>query len=184
MNYLGIYLVVAGVTIFMPHFRPAAGGVRLAQYQAYSGKMRVEVAKKLIDAKIRDSVIVLDWLCERYPELKEEKRTAFDELSHYQSQLPKTTSVAQVRGVEGMVAKDHWSIVSHVIDGRYDFEGRVFGKTGRPMGAVDPVNTLLNYGYTILEAHCWRAINANGFDPYVRFVHETASGKSPLAYDF
>jgi CRISPR-associated protein Cas1 len=85
--------------------------------------------------------------------------------------------------MEGMVAKDYWAIASHVIDEKLGFEGRVFGKTGRPMGAVDPVNTLLNYGYSLLEAHCWRAINANGFDPYIGFVHETAVGKSPLAYD-
>jgi CRISPR-associated protein Cas1 len=45
------------------------------------------------------------------------------------------------------------------------------------------VNTLLNYGYSLLEAQCWRAINANGFDPYIGFMLETAVGKSPLAYD-
>ena len=46
-----------------------------------------------------------------------------------------------------MAAKDRWTIVSHVIEKKFDFEGRVFGKTGRPMVAVDPVNTMLNCGY-------------------------------------
>jgi CRISP-associated protein Cas1 len=115
---------------------PKAGGVRLAQYQAYSGKMLLDVAKKLIDAKIRNSVHVLDWLCQRHPELREEKRECFTELGRYQSQLPQATTVAQVRGVEGMVAKDYWAIASHVIDKKHGFEGRVFGKTGRTMDAV------------------------------------------------
>lgn len=65
----------------------------------------------------------------------------------FYSKLPKATTVAQIRRVEGMAAKDRWTIVSHVIEKKFDFEGRVFGKTGRPMVAVDPVNTMLNCGY-------------------------------------
>lgn len=162
---------------------PKAGSVRLAQYQAYSGKMRVDIARRLIEAKIHNSILVLDWLCQRYPELRKDKKAQFDELESFQPQLPKATTVAQIRGVEGMVAKNYWAIVLHMVDDKLGFEGRLFGKTGRPMAAVDPVNTLLNYGYSLLEAHCWRAINASGFDPYIGFVHETTTGKTPLAYD-
>jgi hypothetical protein len=64
--------------------------------------MRLDVAKTLIDAKIRSSVLVLEWLCQRYPELREEKKSAFDGLWHYQSHLPRVTAVAQVRGLEDM----------------------------------------------------------------------------------
>ncbi|WP_019178002.1 CRISPR-associated endonuclease Cas1 [Methanomassiliicoccus luminyensis] len=162
---------------------PKAGGTRLAQYQAFSSERRLEIARKIIDAKIRMSIATLDWMVQRYPELKDSKKSCFDELALYQSKLPEADSIAKIRGVEGMVARNYWLIVAETFDKKWEFEGRVFGKTGRPMAAVDPINALFNYGYSLIEAQCWRAINANGLDPYIGFVHETAPGKSPLAYD-
>lgn len=162
---------------------PKAGGTRLAQYQAFSSERRLEIARKIIDAKIRTSITTLDWMVQRYPELKDSKKACFDELTLYQSKLPEADSIAKIRGVEGMVARNYWLIVAETFDKKWEFEGRVFGKTGRPMAAVDPINALFNYGYSLIEAQCWRAINANGLDPYIGFVHEMAPGKSPLAYD-
>jgi CRISPR-associated protein Cas1 len=53
-----------------------------------------------------------------------------------------------------------------------------------PMGAVDPINALFNYGYAILESQCWKALNSVGLDPYVGFMHEINPAKAPLIYDF
>ncbi|MCX6651191.1 MAG: CRISPR-associated endonuclease Cas1 [Methanomassiliicoccales archaeon] len=97
--------------------------------------------------------------------------------------LPKTKTTADVRLVEGNVANAYWEIVSSTFDDKFEFEGRLMGNTGRPYGAVDPINALFNYGYTMLEAQCWRAINANGLDSYVGFNHEMANGKASLVYD-
>jgi len=33
------------------------------------------------------------------------------------------------------------------------------------------------------ESHCWRALNTNGLDPYIGFMHQTVRGKAPLIYD-
>lgn len=162
---------------------PKKGATRFAQYQAFSGKNRVEIGKKFIDAKIRTSVAVLDWLAQRHPELKETKRGCFDELQQYKDKLHEADTVPKIRGIEGMVARNYWLILAETFDETLEFEGRGFGKPGRPMAAVDPINTLFNYGYSLLESHCMRAINANGLDPYIGFVHEMAPGKSPLAYD-
>lgn len=159
------------------------GAARFAQYEAYNSDRRIEIARKFIEAKVQTTVLILDWLTIRHPELTEEKKSCFDELSLYQSKLPEADIVAKIRGVEDMVARNYWLIVAEVLSDRFEFEGRVFGKTGRPMGAVDPINALFNYGYSLLESQCWRAINANGLDPYIGFVHEAAPGKSPLVYD-
>lgn len=59
---------------------PKAGGVQPARYKAYLGRMRLDVVKKLIDVKIINSVLVLDWLCQRYPKLRDEKVGFFTEL--------------------------------------------------------------------------------------------------------
>jgi CRISPR-associated protein Cas1 len=42
---------------------------------------------------------------------------------------------------------------------------------------------MLNYGYSLLEVKCLRAINSTGLDAYVGFLHEVQPGKYSLAYD-
>jgi CRISPR-associated protein Cas1 len=51
------------------------------------------------------------------------------------------------------------------------------------MGAVDPINALFNYGYSLLASQCWKALNANGLDPNVGVLHEQNPSKAPLVYD-
>jgi CRISP-associated protein Cas1 len=167
--------------VLIPEMKQAA--TRMAQYKAYENGLQVTIAKKFIEAKIQNTNILLDWLIERYPELREDKTSQLEEIERFQSSLGMATTVGQIRGYEGMVARNYWDIVSSLFDDYFGFEGRNYGKTGRPMGAVDPINALFNYGYTFLESLCWKAVNANGLDPHVGFLHEMASGKAPLVYD-
>jgi CRISPR-associated protein Cas1 len=51
------------------------------------------------------------------------------------------------------------------------------------MNASDPVNTLLNYGYAILESDCRKALNSVGLEPSVGFLHETRQARYALVYD-
>jgi CRISPR-associated protein Cas1 len=52
------------------------------------------------------------------------------------------------------------------------------------MNASDPVNALLNYGYSILESQCRKALNSVGLEPTIGFLHEARQTKYPLVYDF
>jgi len=140
--------------VLIPEMKQSA--VRMAQYRAYDGNQRIEIAKELINAKIQNTIVILDWLNERYPELREGKRSQLEEIERYQSSLGTAITVGQIRGYEGMVARNYWDIVSSLFDDDFGFEGPNFGKTGRPMGAVDPINALFNYGYTFLESQCWK----------------------------
>ncbi|MCG7844237.1 MAG: CRISPR-associated endonuclease Cas1, partial [Methanomassiliicoccales archaeon] len=54
--------------------------VRMAQYDAARDERKVEIARKFIDAKIKNSIMVLDWLTARYPDLKGTKKLSFDQL--------------------------------------------------------------------------------------------------------
>lgn len=156
---------------------------RMAQYRAYENRQRVDIAKKIIDAKIRSSVAVLNWLAERYREVADSQEQIMKKIETNWSQLRRATTIKQVMGIEGMVARVYWDTISKVIDDRLEFDGRVYGKTFRPMGAVDPVNALFNYGYSILESQCWKALNSNGLDPYVGFLHQMTPGSAALVYD-
>jgi CRISPR-associated protein Cas1 len=92
--------------------------------------------------------------------------------------------IKDVMGIEGMIAHHYWAVISTIFDKKFEFDGRVYGKTIRPMGAVDPINALFNYGYSILESQCWKALNSVGLDPHVGFLHEMNPSKAPLVYDF
>ncbi|EQD65946.1 CRISPR-associated protein Cas1, partial [mine drainage metagenome] len=49
--------------------------------------------------------------------------------------------------------------------------------------ATDPVNALLNFGYSLLEGRVRHAVNSVGLMPEIGFLHETAASKLPLVYD-
>jgi hypothetical protein len=56
-------------------------------------------------------------------------------------------------GYEGMAAEWYWKEFAKVVEQAqpaFEFPGRKSGSNN--MGATDPVNSLLNYGYGVLEA--------------------------------
>lgn len=147
--------------------------LKFAQYAAYENQ-RIPLAKKLIEAKINGQKAILNWLREKYPAVKND----FDG-----PRLSEGQTIERIMYVEGMFADFYWRQLSKVFDKKLEFEGRNYGKTARPMGAVDEVNALFNYGYAILESQCLKAINAVGLDSHVGFLHEVITGKNPLVYD-
>ncbi len=159
------------------------GVIRMAQYDAYRDERRLQIAKALIEAKISSSMRVLDWLASRYPVIRDPCQSQFDEIERYRLPLCMAKTTREILGLEGIVAGRYWLIVEEVIDDKFGFQGRGIGKTARPMGAVDPVNVLFNYGYAMLETQCWVAVNGNGLDPHVGFLHEATPYKAPLVYD-
>ncbi|MBI4177127.1 MAG: CRISPR-associated endonuclease Cas1 [Candidatus Aenigmarchaeota archaeon] len=149
---------------------------RMVQYQAYQTEERTRLAKLLVDAKIKSSKVVLSWLKSKYPQIS-------DDIEYRYSKLPSANSVKYVMDVEGKVAIVYWRELSKIFNKTFEFETRGYGKTPRPLGAVDPINVLLNYGYAVLESVCLKAINTVGLDPKIGFLHEAQTGKNPLVYD-
>ena len=151
--------------------------IKFDQYRAYENMAtRIKIARKLIEAKFERSRLVLDYLEQRYPDVG-------NDLERDACKLSGTNTIKEIMGVEGAVAQLYWSEFQKIIPDKYEFDGRNIGKTGRPMGAVDQVNCMLNYGYSLLEAECLRAINSTGLDAHVGFLHEMQPGKYSLAYD-
>jgi CRISP-associated protein Cas1 len=150
--------------------------LKFKQYEAYKSQKRIEIAKKLIKAKIERTKDVLSWLKERYP-------TVNDRIDKIAFALSIVKTIQEIMNIEGRVADLYWKEVSKIFDKKFGFESRMFGKTKRPMGAVDPINALFNYGYALLEAECRKAINSVGLDTHVGFLHEVILGKEPLVYD-
>jgi CRISPR-associated protein Cas1 len=66
-------------------------------------------------------------------------------------------------GIEGQASAEYWTALSDVVDDKWGFSNR----SGRY--AQDPINSLLNYGYAILESEIWKSIYLAGLDPYCGF---------------
>jgi CRISPR-associated protein Cas1 len=149
---------------------------KFAQYHAFEDdKARVKIAKNFIEAKFDKTQVVLDYLKQRYPEIDYDFTDDF-------AKLKKAKTIKEIMGVEGGVAYKYWNEFSKTIPEKYDYESRI-DSSRRPNGAGDIVNTMLNYGYALLEAEALRAINAVGLDPHVGFLHEMNTSKNSLAYD-
>jgi len=156
------------------------GLVRLAQYRAYN-EQRIDIAREIIRTKLIRTRDMFDWLLARYPDLSHKK-----DLCNFEKtleDLKRTEKIKDIMGIEGITARHFWDAIGQIFPDKFDFETRGYGRTNRPLGAVDPINALFNYGYSILESHCRRAIYSANLDPYIGFLHETRVTKEPLVYD-
>jgi len=148
---------------------------KFAQYESYNDmNKRIIIARKLLDAKFLRTQAVLDWLNVRY----ESVNTNFSkELKLFE----KAKTINELMMVEGRIASHYWKEFKKIMPDKYEFQGR---KTiDHPKGASDQINTMLNYGFALLEAECRKAINSAGLDVHVGFLHQMTIGKHSLAYD-
>jgi len=80
-------------------------------------------------------------------------------------------------GLEGAGGRIYWEQWVNLLPERLHFEGR------RTQGAMDAVNSCLNYGYGMLTSHVWGATLNAGLEPFAGFLHTDRSGKPSLALD-
>jgi CRISP-associated protein Cas1 len=147
------------------------GKRKIAQYKTYNDeKRRFSIAQSIINAKLANSIKVLESL--PYPGIEPHI------LSPHLKAVTKTKDINELMGIEGDAAKTYWKQYEKSIPEKWGFTDR----SGRE--ASDYTNTMLNYGYALLEAECLRVINTVGLDPCIGFLHEMRNEKRSLAYDF
>ena len=84
---------------------------------------------------------------------------------------------SSIMGIEGQASAEYWTALSDVVDDKWGFSNR----SGRY--AQDPINSLLNYGYAVLESEIWKSIYLAGLDPYCGFLHSERYGRASLVFD-
>ena len=135
----------------------------------------IGLAKKLIKEKVTN----------QYRLLKGYKRTTggtkidtvLRKIKVEKRKIEAAKSLDSLRGIEGICAKYYFSGVTNLIDGRgWHFKGR-----SRP--AMDPVNALLNFGYSFLEREVRLAIIGQGLDCRIGFFHSSNNLKDSLTFD-
>ena len=94
--------------------------------------------------------------------------------------LPDAESLDSVRGIEGSVASEYFSVFDELIlQNKDDFYFRSRNK--RP--PLDNVNALLSFVYSMLAKMCGYALSSVGLDPYMGFLHTDRPGRASLALD-
>ncbi|GHG11887.1 CRISPR-associated endonuclease Cas1 1 [Deinococcus piscis] len=107
-------------------------------------------------------------------------RQAAKEINAQIGCLPLAETVDEVRGIEGTAARIYWEVFPLMLRQNRDFFW-LTERTRRP--ARDPINSLLNFVYTVLANDCASACQSVGLDPQVGFLHALRPGRSSLALD-
>ena len=147
----------------------------------YGFKKRL-FSKAFILAKIENQKAVLGTLAKSRDE-NEFLINQRDKLSDSLEKLSKIYVKAsdnlrnKIMGIEGQASVEYWAGFADVLDEKWNFNGR----SGR--GAQDPVNSLLNYGYAVVESEIWKSIYLAGLDPYCGFLHSERYGRASLVFD-
>lgn len=87
-------------------------------------------------------------------------------------------TLEELRGVEGAASRAYFDLFRRWNRSEMPFEGR------HKRGATDPINALLNFGYTLLTRELEGFLEAGGLDPTIGFYHLADENRPSLACDW
>ena len=82
-----------------------------------------------------------------------------------------------MRGLEGNAAREYFSGISQLLEGKLEFSGR----NRRP--PTDPFNVLLSLGYSFLFGYCDSITRTTGLLPWEGFFHRSEGTHAALISD-
>jgi len=160
---------------------------RREQYFAYVDTRSGTLSKQFVLAKMKNQYAVLGTLAktrkETHPEVAKALFNRRVEVLKYiraaetVEERPVDVIRDKLMGFEGVVSSLYWDGISFIFPEEFGFEGR----SGRY--ATDPVNSMLNYGYALLEGEVWRGVHYAGLDPYGGFLHVDRPGRPSMVLD-
>ncbi len=171
---------------------PSSGKSKIEQYKKYiDDNERYRIADEIIKEKVRQSLSLLVTLSEYYNNVdKTQIKTYFSKeltlFSRNTSGQPIKKRLNALMTYEARIADIYWITLSKVFNSLYsefNFTSRKAKSYSWNNNASDPVNALLNYGYSLLESLIRTDINTIGLDQAIGFLHEIAPSKTPLVYD-
>lgn len=144
------------------------GKLKVAQVKAYETR-KEEIAKSILDAKLEAQHKLLIQLKKRY-----DIETKFKLIGK------------RLLTIEGNYANQYFNELSKVFNELYPqfhFASRNTGLQRHNKNANDPINSMLNYAYSVLQSLTLKYINYYGLIPEIPFLHEITANKTSLAFD-
>ena len=164
---------------------PVSGNVLLRRQQyrlADNLKSSAAIAANIVIGKALNTFAVLSRARRDHGEKINKEKFAQVEMDIKQltRQLEKEPSLDTVRGIEGKVAANYFSLFDQLITSQK--EAFVFkSRNRRP--PLDAVNALLSFIYTLLYHDACSALESVGLDPAVGFLHRDRPGRQGLGLD-
>lgn len=172
--------------VFHPYFMHATVITRREQMRALSDSRGVSLAKAFVKAAIINKVRVLRYFAKSrersdpgLAELLNNSANRIERLIDHVKELRGDLNSLRfiLMGYEGEGTQIYYDALTHLFDPELGFKGR----DKRP--PKDPVNSILSYGYTILNSVIHLAIAKTGLEPFAGFLHVDRSGKPSLILD-
>lgn len=135
-----------------------------------------KLSKKLIDAKIKNQIVIL----RRYARTRElDIQQPIAEMQYMGSKVNSdyTKEIEQIMGYEGRAARIYFQTLGKIIEPEFAFQGR----TRRP--PLDPFNSLISLGYSIILNEIYGKLEGKGLNPYFGFMHKDREKHPTLASD-
>ncbi|OUL26093.1 type I-D CRISPR-associated endonuclease Cas1 [Nostoc sp. T09] len=151
--------------------------VRNAQWKAAGESAQaVHVTQGFVRGKLKNYRQTLLQSQRRYAEL--DLNAGITQLTNAIASLEKADSINSIRGLEGAGSAAYFGCFNQLI--RVD-DFSFTTRNRRP--PIDPVNSLLSLGYSLLRHDIQGALNIVGFDPYLGYLHTERYGRPSLALD-
>lgn len=160
---------------------------RREQILAFNDHRGLEFSKLVVEGKIKNQEKLLRYFGKYLKQISPERFNTINNIAdrlktmQYKVKSIKGQNISEARdtlnGIEGTSGRLYWSGVKEIINQKVKFFGRV------RQGAMDEVNSLLNYGYGILYSTVWGAVLNAGLEPFAGYLHTDRPGKPSLVLD-
>lgn len=171
--------------IFAPVYPDAAIGT--AQMKALDNGVGISLIRQMITGKMKNQLSLLKYYYKYRKETKDDYNDSYEKCcTIIENEIARIKTLndtkldtfrASLMGHEGVAAASYWEMIVRLLNAYIVFEGR------ERQGAVDPVNSMLNYGYGILYSRVWEAIIRERLNPHISFLHVCSQNQPTLAFD-
>jgi CRISPR-associated protein Cas1 len=146
---------------------------------AANGKHTIEFCHALIGAKCSNSITILRRIKRRAtPALSDTISLQIGFMSKQQQNLSKAQAIDTLLGYEGVAAKAYFTALGQF------FEEHGWAWPGRQArSAIDPLNVLFNFLYSLLYNNVIGLIFSTGLNPYIGYLHSAKTNHAALASD-
>ena len=155
---------------------------RLRQYASLSDPdKRLDLAKRLVEAKIETQRRYVLRSSRGEPSRRAWCRPHLQQMRALLRDVPSAASAASLLGLEGMAARAYFDCLRVLVDDGISGELRPNGRNRHP--PQDRFNSLLSFGYALLQALVHRSLLAVGLEPSLGFYHQPRTAAPPLVLD-
>ena len=144
-----------------------------------------DIASRIVEAKIKNSRTMIQKRKAMAWESNGELKEKFDNTLSLMTSLAEHTKTCEnmeaLRGLEGKTAALYFELYGLLFKKELPFYTSAFRRVRRP--PIDPVNSLLSFGYTLLHNNIFSIVRMKGLNPYIGFLHAEDKGNPALIND-